>query len=328
MLGVALNAQRAGWGEQPFQVNIPVVTVIDQALYQTPSFSILTGVGGSPPNATDIIPTGNFDLTDYDLNTGFNNKRSTIVATMYADWPTGLTSEFAALTWANELKNNGTIEYFNINLQNDNGNMIATPIQGNSLTLGPTDSFIDRWLTLVCSTSETQSSFTNWTPPAFGSGDYVRMAVYDTETGELLGKIDNRATVPTLQIENWPATTPANHSGSYGITLNSFGSGTSPNFYNTRLCNYWACWGTMFDPLTESNTSWLTTRPSAQIGNAVAWINAQWTNDELAGSVYFVSTSGQDLYSQADDRVMRTSGWSTADWAAYQSTTIIPKDES
>jgi hypothetical protein len=149
MLGVALNAQRAGWGEQPFQVNIPVVTVIDQALYQTPSFSILTGVGGSGPNSTDIIPTGNFDLTDYDLNTGFNNKRSTIVATMYADWPTGLTSEYAALSWANELKNNGTIEYFNITLQNDNGNMVAVPIQGNSLTLGPTDSFIDRWLTLV-----------------------------------------------------------------------------------------------------------------------------------------------------------------------------------
>jgi len=328
MLGIALNAQRAGWGEQPFQVNITSDSAITQALYQTPSFSILTGVGGSPPNSSDIIPTGNFDLTDYDLNTGFNNKRSTIVATMYADWPTGLTTEYAALSWANELKNNGTIEYFNINIENNNGNMTFIGVQGSALTLGATDSFIDRWLTVICSTSETQSSFTDWVPPPFGSGDYIRLAVYDSETGELLGKRDNRATLPTLQIENWPDTTPANHSGSYGITMNSFGSGGSPTYYNTRLCNYWASFGTMFDPLQETNTSWLTTRPSAQLGNAVAWINAQWTNDELDGSVYFVSTSGQDLYSQADDRVMRTSGWSTADWAAYQSTTLIPKDES
>jgi len=184
---------------------------------------------------------------------------------------------------------------------------------------------MNRWLTVVWSSSETASSYTSWSDPS-GTGAYCRTAVFDTEFGTLLSKSDFRTTWAYPALGSFPTTLPANISGSYGLFSGGFGSGSNPDYYNTRFSNYWTAFGTMFDPLTTTNTSWRTTRPSATIDTGVAWQNLQLTNFELASGQYYVTTQGQDLYSETNDRAAKTGGWDSTAWTNNYSDTITTKD--
>jgi hypothetical protein len=86
----------------------------------------------------------------------------------------------------------------------------------------------------------------------------------------------------------------------------------------------------MFDPLTTTNTSWRTTRPSSTIDTAVAWQNLQLTDyEQVSGSpnTYYVTTQGQDRYSQADDRAAKNNGWDQTQWDNQYSDTDITTDQ-
>ena len=89
--------------------------------------------------------------------------------------------------------------------------------------------------------------------------------------------------------------------------------------------------GTTFDPLTETNTSWRTAMPTETIGNAQSWINVQFSRYQDAGNVFpkfYGNASGQDLYSESSNRVIK---YGTTDQAAFDvgySNTIIIKDSS
>jgi hypothetical protein len=83
--------------------------------------------------------------------------------------------------------------------------------------------------------------------------------------------------------------------------------GLNSNANSISVGTMWISLGTMFDPLNISDKSWLTPRPNAQIGNAVAMINSQMTNYEQSGNDYYLTTSGMDKFTQSSDRVMQFS---------------------
>lgn len=341
MLGAARASEYAGWwsGGNP---SVTFTTTSDLAYtnFQTPSFSLLSGVGSSPAGSWNIIGTGNYDLTGYTTLTNYNVQRSTIIFTCYIPWPTsGIPSAaFVGYTLANELEDNSSVLYYNpiLSLTNSNTNLqITQGVPGGNQTLtlsGGYAQYMNRWLTIVCSSSETQNSYTSWDLASGGgsSGAYCRTAVFDTELGTLIDKRDFRNTWSYPALGSFPTTTPANtSSGAYGLDSNAFGSGpdSGGTYYNVRFSNFWLSIGTMFDPLTTTNTTWRTTRPSGTIDTGVAWQNLQLTNYEFVSpGTYYVTTQGQDLYSQANNRAAKTDGWSGTQWTNNYSDTLITKD--
>jgi hypothetical protein len=340
MLGQGRASQYAGWwsGGNPAVV-FSTTSDLAYTNRQTPSFSLLTGVGGSPPGSWGVASSGSFDLSGYSSLSGFNNNRSTQVATVYIDWPiTGIASgAFVGYTQFNEMKQDNNTFYYNAQWQLTNSN---TQFQvggglpgGNNFVLpGGYAQYMGRWLTFVWTASETQSSFTNWGATG-GSGQYMRVAVFDTQSGALLGKLDYRYSGPLAQWSTWPTTVSTNNfEGDYGASIGGFGSGSDSNFYNTRISNLWMSYGTMFDPLTTTDTTWRTTRPSATIGTGKAWLNLQMTNfvvDDIPQ--YVITDSGMGLFSNSNNAVVKSNynsgGNYNADlWALVQSTTITTKD--
>jgi len=101
--------------------------------------------------------------------------------------------------------------------------------------------------------------------------------------------------------------------------------------YDTRIAGSWVALGTMFDPLSETNTSWRTALPMETIGTAQSWINIQFSRYQDAGAVFpkfYGNASGQDLYSESSNQVIK---YGTVDQAAFDvgySDTIIIKDAS
>jgi hypothetical protein len=153
-------------------------------------------------------------------------------------------------------------------------------------------------------------------------------------TGELLGKQDFRGTYDYPNFATVPNTFPAGSdfgANTQYMQTNCFGSGSEARPYRYRLANWWLAIGTMWDPLTATDTSWRTNRPSRDIGTARAWYNIQMT-DYLTRSDptnYFIKTSGMDLYSQASNHMNQTGmsgstpqGYDTSTWATVYSDTI------
>jgi hypothetical protein len=326
------------WGGGSLIVNISSESSVAYELYQQPSFSVLAGVGGSTAGDWSIQSNGTFDLTGITGFTDYNAARFTQVYTVYPTWPTsGIGSgDYVSIGWYNEVNDNSSLLFYNPSLQLTDSNTTLTiqgggnQGQGGFLTLpGSYTLYMNRWLTYVCSRSETKSTFANWTGSSSTGSVYTRTALYDTETGERLGMTDQvygSTTVPDLGSFTNPL--PANNSGSYGISVGGFGSGTNPTFYDSRLGAQWFSLGTCFDPESVTNRTWLTTRPDATIGTARAWYNIQMGNFKTLGSNYYVETTGQDLYSQADDVMVKNNGYDSTTWTNNYSNTIFPRSKS
>jgi hypothetical protein len=341
MLGLARHSQLAGWGSGgPPQAQFSSLTsALAYENYQQPSYSILTGYF---LNDIAINTTGNYDLTGYSALAGFNNQKSTQMVTLRLTWPTsGIPSgDYVAAAFANEFKLTGGTLYFNptISLSNSNTTLqvtVGTPGSGVNLTLpGSYSQYVDRWITVIWSASNTQSDYTAWAGTTTGSQHFARTALYDTVTGELLGKQDFRGTYDYPNFATVPNTFPAGSdfgANTQYMQTNCFGSGSEARPYRYRLANWWLAIGTMWDPLTATDTSWRTNRPSRDIGTARAWYNIQMT-DYLTRSDptnYFIKTSGMDLYSQASNHMNQTGmsgstpqGYDTSTWATVYSDTI------
>jgi hypothetical protein len=345
MLGVALNAQRAGWGEQPFQVNIPVVTVIDQALYQTPSFSWLNNEDYTPStNNFSRWAAGNIDTSGYADLSGFNNDRWTWLITFRLNMPAGLTSNQGVKI---DTKFNGGDGDFTSNWAWVHGYGSPVRLQincpfTNGIELPATgyDAYNDQWLTIVGSSSNTSASYTHWAGTGSSGDYYQRTAVFDTETGELISKSDSRNSgrnlgIPT-NLATWMSSAGNVVSTDRSVTYSYSIAGLTASQANCdiRITNYWVSVGTMFDPLTETDTSWLTTRPSETIGNAQAWFNGVFTQaGNTAGyNAAWGEPSDADRFTAATtDRQIRLLEAGTGNSTVYNdkySSTIIPKDQS
>jgi hypothetical protein len=227
-----------------------------------------------------------------------------------------------------------TKQQFDIALQ-VTGTSLAVQGYGVSYTLpAAVSTYYDAWMTVVISTAETESVFTSWSGGTITDMG-LRIAVYNTQTGAFIGKLDQAVSSSNM---------PGNWATEYGTTLtvaqsfaaNSYyyfcyGIGTQTDVNNavTPVGGLWFCWGTMFDPLSATNTSWRTAAPASQIGNAIPFLQSQFTGFNPpavpgAFATYFnTSPANVSLYSQSTNTDWQSSPITTANANEMYSDTIL-----
>lgn len=323
-LGMARASEYAGWwGSGPLVVNMDVTTLVEQAVYQQPAFSFLYNASNRNWN---INTNGSYDLTGYSSLSGFNNLRYTVINTLYLPWPSGLADGYYGITWACQFKQTGqsSLNYTGtVNI--GSGSLYFTYGYANTqptVTLpGAYTDYTNRWLTIVSCGAETDSVYANYQPGFSTGSNYLRLAVYDTETGELLAKTDYRDSAGRMSISAYGTSVSADSSSADSVSINGFSGGGE----QIRQCNLWYSFGTMFDPETQTDGSWRTTRIPETIGNAEAWLSQSFTTYDTSASTYYAN-SATGIYSVTSDYNLRFSD--SAGFATGYSDTIIPKDRS
>lgn len=277
MLGLARAAQYAGWGAVGSNIRLAMTSPADMqyAVYQEPVFSFLF-------NASDrnwSVAPGDFDLTGYSSLSGFNRARFSTVMNLYLPWPSDLEDGYYGTPIAVELRQTGqdTIFYsWNLNIT-ESGNLEIQASMDNSeprvLLPGSYTLYTERWLTVVCSSAETDSVFENFVPAQTFGTNRMRIAVYDAETGEKLAQRDEIVGGRRPDIAAYGTTVGT----AFADADSAFISGFSGGNQQIRQSGIWCSFGTMFDPETETDDTWRTTRPGAVVGNAAAWLNATAT---------------------------------------------------
>lgn len=292
--------------------------------------------------------SGYMALSGYPSISGYNNNKFTHFMTMKLYLADGLTDN-QGIKMDMRFKDTGW-DYFTSNFAYVYGYNTPVRLQinfpmvpGTEMPEGDYQNYNGRWLTIVGSASNVSTDFSNWTGgSATGSQDQAtRLTIFDTETGELLQRSDawqTRSNVIGLvpNISTWIANASGNISTnqSDNISWSINGPAGAPAGNSTiTITNYWMSLGTMFDPIAESinesNTSWRTTRPSRQIGNAHAWINMQSTT--IGNEADYVrawgDSSGMDTYVQANNRQINLIDFdgNTVVFNNRYSTTDVPK---
>jgi hypothetical protein len=350
MLGLARASEYAGWWNSsgPLVINIDAPGAVSQSIYQNPAFSFEYGNTTSGTNvSSNINPSGNIDLTGYSSLSGANNNRWCMATTFRMEWPTGLApgvdTTYNFFHQANFHINSGLYAsgFWSLNQFTQiraSGNLAITSrietdydIRRVVHELGPYADYNNRWLTIIYSSAETSSVYTDYNPTGTTGTYYTRACLYDTETGELLDTADGRF-APTngfVPLLSAPTTMPCNTSGTNGVAAGgSYYNGTT----NTpiRIANMWGSFGTMFDPGTLPDTSIFTARPNNTIGGAKAWYNLCFTDyQDIGSNEYWTTATNQDLFSVSGNAAYQlTYSGGSSDFTAGYSTTVIPKDQS
>ena len=289
MLGAGRASQYAGWwsaGNISATASLTSESSLNYARKITPTFSYLVQINSSEApvgyNTTVFNNDQNIDLTGLTGFTGYNVLNATAVQHFYLPWSgkTGAATN-GQMRW--DLKQGGNVRSTVINTSQNGGTgklsvVVDVPDSG-SIGLDTPDSFgtyNDRWLTVVFSTSNTASNFTSWN--GTGTGDlYARVALYDTQAGTLIAKKDQRQSTPGYDISTLPNPLTFNPDND-SIAILGYPGGSFADDHDYRIQNIWLSMGTMFDPLTTTDTTWLTSNPNKQIGNAVAWFNSQFND--------------------------------------------------
>lgn len=364
MLGLARHSQYAGWGSVPLAPEIAATSSIAHENYLSDTYSrtnqqgVSFGMsmagsdGNSGPDACEV------NLTNYSSLTEFNDRRWTMAATIYLDWdPAGATPGDQIYTFFHQPRffqsgYTDSNEFYGLNcfVQVQDGDFyITSRIETPDTTRrayqplsGSWSDYSRRWLTVIYSGSDSVGSFDNFSDingslPGGNDSVYTRSSIYDTETGELLQSLDLVVLNTTADPNGgWDWDFP--EFSAYGNTLpiytNNVPSGVTDYFYGPspdvtartiKVANVWGSFGTMFDPISELDTSIFTKFPAQQIGNAKAWYNLCMEDTvsitHYGSSHYFTKLHNQDLISQTDDAGIMI-GSTLTDWDS----TTIPKD--
>lgn len=359
MLGVALTAQRAGWGGGPVIINISSQSAVSYECYQTPAFSLNLGMTTWDDNEVD--------LTGYTSLPGYQNGKYTLAF----NWrPNYSDLDYASGTYlgnigrfhvvdVTQLAGPGFAVYCSAGISYNTPKELQITygidnegLGGAAFTVefpGAYADWMGGWYMVVVSVSPNVGDFTSWSAPGFASGDrYVRIAIYDQETGELIVKKDERWNAitepdvanlanPLLSIDPYDTTTDC-------FEQRVFNSGSVPILENL-ISNHWFSYGTMWDPLSidQATEAWRTTRPSRDIGSARAWVNMQTTEQVTTGTtpneLYWVGLSGRDLYSDPNATNKGFSRFSAQAWQEVNNnnpdqqwsnieSALIPKDRN
>ena len=335
MLGLGRASQYAGWWNGGIKyINFAGSSAMVPLTEQTPEFSILTDSGA--PGRTLISPaTGSYNITGLTGFTGYNNNRMTMVSSYYLPWSAGMANNTYGNPIAFWLNDNSSVQWGSSNIyisivggSLQMGGQIYGVVNLNSITLpGAYTTYTNQWLTTVISVAETSTAFTNWSAGTTSTqGMFIRVATYNTQTGQLIAKQDTAAsgTAALPNLSTLASTLTTLVPFSITVSNNLWAYSNSDNTYPWRVGGVWFSLGTMFDPLTVTDTSWRTPSPAAVIGTGRAWSNWQLTNSTTlpAAAGSYINTSGQDLYSEPSNAA--TSTMSAANWTtAYSNTTII-----
>lgn len=315
MLGIGRASEYAGWWSQgniTATANLTSVSSLSYARKITPTYSYLMEVNSSgTPIGYDTVQFGPasyqyVDITGLTGFTGYNNLNMTMVQHFYLPWAsqTGAftngqmrfdikqPSYFAKSTAINSGQNGGSGKFY-----------VSVDYPGGSITLDTADSYSnynDRWLTVVFSTSNTASNFSSWSSSSGSGPVYARVSLYDTQAGTLIKKQDQLLGDPGWDLSTLPTNLSFSPDETSYIQIFGFPGGTFANDYDYRIQNAWISVGTMFDPLTTTDTTWLTSNPNKQIGNAVAWLNSQFNNYTYRYDYDTTGTQGVSKISNTD----------------------------
>ena len=357
MLGVALTAQRAGWGGGPAVINISSASAVTYEVYQEPAFSLNLGMTSYDDTTVD--------LTGYTSLTGYQAGKYTLMFNWRPDYSDldypsgeylGNIGRFHVVD-VTQLAGPGFAVYCSAGINYETPKQLTIVYgvdneglggQSTSISLpGAYADYMGRWLQVILSVSPNQTDFTNWSAPGFETGDrYVRMVIYDQETGEQLAVKDGRwDAITEPDVANLPTTLPSKDPYSTtedSFELRVFNSGSVLIGENLTSMQ-WFSYGTMFDPFSidQATVAWRTTRPSGTIGNAVAWVNCQTTLRVDSGTTpnerYWVAPSDMDLLTAASDQAysrFSSSAWYETNvdspdqvWSNVESA-LIPKDRN
>jgi len=344
MLGAARASQYAGWWNTGLtSVAFSSTSALGTEIYQTPTYSWLMN---NTDRAIQGVSSGTVDLTGITGLTGYNNLRSARLTQVYlpsSNWTSAAVGGFpVAAGW--DLYDGATRYPFGLQIslvtsgavKNIRMNCLFGSFDGQigAALPGTHTQYLDTWLTVVVTTAETSSVYTSWAPTnAQGSNTQAcRVAVFNTATGALIVKTDTWRN-STTSTPAWPTlsgiTNPLPLESGVAWYLQYVANADSG--YETRLGGNWIGLGTMFDPLSETNTSWRTAMPAETIGNAQSWVNIQLSRYQDAGNTFpkfYGNVSSQDLYSESSNRVVAFQSSDQASFDAGYSDTIIIKDSS
>lgn len=332
MLGIGRASQLAGWGTLPPPVvSMSTSSSVGYAVSQAPSYSLSNGMA--------LTNGGQIDLTGYSSLAGYQHGKYTMAfsfrpnysnTTYPANEYLGNIGRFQVLDYSNiGTLADGWFIYCTSNTWFDDSEGVrlsfgyGTPGFGQGVALpGPYLDWNGTWFYVVISASPNAGDFVNFAPLSYTSGNMCcRIAVYDQETGELYARQDSRHNDPNMPVitdlaNPLPAGNPYSPTGDL-FDLRMFTAG-SVGVGEQLINNFWCSYGTMFDPigLDQTGTAWRTTRPSKQIGSAVAWTNIQMTDTIVEGTTpsrnYWVKTSGEDQLSHPNNKAMgrtENNGW-------------------
>lgn len=355
MLGLARHSQLAGWGTlPPPSVAMTATSSLKYAVTQQPAYSLSNGMATTSNNQ--------IDLTGYSSLSGYAHGKYTMA---FSFRPNYSNTSYSSGQYLGNIGRFQVLDYSNIGTLPDGWFIYCvantgynSPVNFNlgygtpgwNLSADLPGSYLDwngTWFYIVVSVSTTQSDFADWNAPSFSTGNlFVRLTMYDQETGELYLKQDRKATDANMPVVTDLAN-PLITGNPYSTTTDLFDirifNAGSVGIDEHIINNFWCSYGTMFDPITldQAGVAWRTTRPSKQIGSAVAWTNIQMTDTIVEGNApnrnYWVKMSGDDLYSGTGNKAMGRSesvGWRETDafnpsdvWSNAQNT-IIPTDRN
>ena len=337
MLGLGRASEYAGWWNTGLKsVSFSSTSKLTPTIRRVNSYSYATRDTNSGQfGISGISPAGSLNLASLTGYTGYNYKRSTQVVQFYpnsATWSGYGNGTYSTVRQQFTNSAGTTKQQFDINLQ-VTGTSLAVNAYNYAYTLpAAVSTYYNKWMTVVVSTAETESVFTSWSAGTITDMG-LRIAVYNTQTGALIGKQDSLVSSTNM---------PGNWATDYGTTLSVAQSFAANSYYyfcygigldtdattaTTPIGGVWFAWGTMFDPLSATDTSWRTAAPNSQIGQAIPFLQSQFTGYNTTGSpanaAYNNSPAGISLYSQSANTDWLSNPGSTNLAQMYSNTILI-----
>jgi len=306
MFGLARAAQTASWWSGGITgIGFQAETQLDNSWVIRPNYSWNTARETSgnlerlQPQTwatSDTATSPYIDLAGMTSAAGYSKMKGVVAATFKMEWtlPVGdVTYGGGGFGFISEIPGAAQPYYNSIALRVANAgstnnlqiDLASLTGDGSAGTLPQAWTYYNnRWLTAICSTSDSWLDFANWTGPTDEDPNHAiwfRFQVYDTITQELLHTEDQASYGGDQLSRSYVGIDKLYTSG-----INSVPGGTSgPNSkiqinctafdsqVPHRIGSLWVNHGSMFDPAATTDRSWLTVRPNDTIDGAQSWIN-------------------------------------------------------
>ena len=337
MLGIGRASEYAGWWNTGLKsVAFSSTSKLTPTIRRVNSYSFATRDTNSGQfGIFGISPAGSLNLASLTGYTGYNYKRSVNVVHFYPNtstWTGYGNGQYSTVRQQFTNSAGTSSNNFDIQLQVSGTSLIVNGYNYSYTLPAAVSTYYNKWMSVVVSTAETSSVFTSWTGGTV-TDMALRIAVYNTLTGALIGKQDqavNSSQMPGDWATQYGTTLTVAQSfaaNSYYYYCYGIGLDTDATTATTPIGGLWFAWGTMFDPLSATDTSWRTAAPNSQIGQAIPFLQSQFTGYNTTGTpantAYNNSPAGISLYSQSANTDWYSNPGSTNLAQMYSNTILI-----
>ena len=289
MLGMARASEYAGWwtrGSPILQTSLTVTSTVAQPFLISPRY--YADMSGSTDNTNTspvfVYPSG--ATTTMDMTGVPNQPKRTVSAMTFrvgTNWMTTAptTGNTDGLVWFNNMNNAGTDSFYSCGISLLNNVYQFRPSSfGTAITMSPStfSTYRNRWLGLVCATSDSTSTFANWTGTGTNTYSWAQRSVlYDLENRTVIATADSYATQAVGTVDLTQAWNFGFATGTY--YSNMFFNLTNPSTYyryDCQIASGWHCMGETMDPAVYA-TQMLGSGISATVNGVRAW--GLWASD-------------------------------------------------